>query len=407
MEFIVTLTDTSVILNDFEFYKKSKDLHFVIPQLVLEELDNNKDKGRGSAAYNARQFFKLVKENLKIVDGRAFMSLGKKTIHFETERAFYENNDGLLSEKAMLYGKLITRDISMYLAHRLAGGDAELLLEPEVKLGNNVATKKVGKEVIDSLYNNPKIDPPFKLTKDYYILQNKENTSHSCLAYKHKDKLRSVKRLDEHRLIGFTPRSSEQRLAYEVLTNKEIPIVSLYGAAGTSKTFISLVAGLEMALARKYDKVLIARPLASVGEELGYLPGNLDEKLGVWLAPFHDNLEVIKDLIYFSPDELYDKIDAVSISHIRGRSLNNVFVIIDEAQNSTPEMMKTIASRIGANSKLVVTGDPQQIDKKGLSENNNGLVHLLKAMKKNKFGMYLNLTKQERSEIADFAAKNL
>ena len=162
-----------------------------------------------------------------------------------------------------------------------------------------------------------------------------------------------------------------------------------------------------MALARKYDKVLIARPLASVGEELGYLPGNLDEKLGVWLSCYYDNLEVIKDLIYFSPDELYDKIDAVSISHIRGRSLNNVFVILDEAQNCSPEVMKTIVSRVGANSKLVVTGDPQQIDARGLSENNNGLVHLLKAMKKNKFGMYLNLTKQERSEIADFAAKHL
>ena len=400
--------DTCVILDNHEFYKGRKEKNFYVTFEVLQELDKNKGKS-GSTAYHSRRFFRFVRKNLKVEDGTCYARIPRtqKRVFFEKFTDAYENNDGIISTKALSGEKLITRDISMFIQHKIRGGEAELLIPEEVKLTSPKTQVSVPKELIDSLNDNGRFEPDFKMNHDFYILQNELNESHSALAWRDGHKLRSVKAMNSNRNIKFVPRSAEQRFAYEVLTNPKVDLVALYGKAGVSKTFLSLVAGLEMCQQRKYDEVLITRPVQSVGEDMGFLPGTSEEKWKPWLSPFYDNLKVIQVLSGVDYEQLLEKVDFISIPHIRGRSFKNSFIIVDELQNASSELVKTIISRCGEGCKVVCTGDLGQIDNPKLSKNHNGLLHLLKSMKKNKFGKYLHLTKCERGKLSEFAADNL
>lgn len=213
---------------------------------------------------------------------------------------------------------------------------------------------------------------------------------------------------------GIVPRNPEQHLALELLLNPEIPVVTLNGKAGTGKTLLALAVGLHMMLMEnRYTRMLVSRPIFPMGRDIGYLPGDLNEKLDPWMQPIYDNLEL---LISNSGrkgtkgyQELIDQgfITVEPLTYIRGRSIPHQYMIVDEAQNLTPHEMKTIVTRAGQDTKIVLTGDPHQIDNPYVNEGSNGLNTLVERFKKFALAGHVTLVHGERSPLADLAANVL
>jgi len=224
---------------------------------------------------------------------------------------------------------------------------------------------------------------------------------------------------------GIRPRNKEQNFALDVLLDERVPLVTLVGKAGTGKTLIAVAAGLQMVVEeRRYNRLLISRPVIPMGRDIGYLPGDLEEKLGPWMQPIYDNVEFLASIDRAGDsqprsnnnnnnarrssyiDYLFDEgiLEIEPLTYIRGRSIPNQFMIIDEAQNLTPHEVKTILTRVGDNTKIIFTGDPYQIDNPYVDTSSNGLVHLVNRFKKETLARHVTLFKGERSELAELAA---
>ena len=208
---------------------------------------------------------------------------------------------------------------------------------------------------------------------------------------------------------GIKPRNAQQTMAIELLFRKDIQLVTMIGKAGTGKTLLALAAGLmQTEDLRMYKKLLVARPIVPVGKDIGYLPGEKQEKLRPWMQPIYDNLEYLFNTK--KPGELdailagMGSIEVEALTYIRGRSIPDQFIIIDEAQNLTKHEAKTILTRVGEGSKIVFMGDPEQIDHAYLDENNNGLVYVLEKFKDESVAGHIKLVKGERSGLAQLAA---
>lgn len=213
---------------------------------------------------------------------------------------------------------------------------------------------------------------------------------------------------------GIKPRNREQHFALDALLDDRIKLVTLMGKAGTGKTLLALAAGLKRTLVdREYRRLVVARPTVSVGREIGFLPGTLEEKLDPWMQPIHDALELLSDLnmgheTRRTGDLLRSGAIVVeALSYIRGRSIANQFMIIDEAQNLTPLEVKTIVTRVGHGTKIVFTGDPYQIDNPYVDSSSNGFNHLVSKFRGQPLAAHIELQKGERSELAELAANLL
>jgi PhoH-like ATPase len=215
-------------------------------------------------------------------------------------------------------------------------------------------------------------------------------------------------------IAGVRALNHQQRMALELLLDEGVHLVTLIGIAGTGKTLLAIAAGLRQVLEDKiYNRVLISRPVVPLGKDIGYLPGAKNEKLSHWMQPLFDNLEYILS-VYKRPnmksaDQLINNriIELEALSYIRGRSLPGQYIIIDEAQNLSPHEIKTIVSRAGEGSKVVLTGDPYQIDSPYLDANSNGLSYLVEVFKGHEIYGHVTLLKSERSRLAELAAELL
>ena len=216
--------------------------------------------------------------------------------------------------------------------------------------------------------------------------------------------------------MGITPRNLEQRIALELLLDPELSLVSLMGQAGTGKTLLALVAGLHLTLKQhKYEKLLVARPIMPLGRDIGFLPGTAEEKLMPWMKPIFDNMRfVLRERK--EPGEAEKKlhdllksgiIEIEPLTFIRGRSIHGQFIIVDECQNLTPHQLKTIISRVGHDTKLVLTGDPYQIDNPYLDSRSNGLSYVADRFKNQRIAGHVRFTKSERSRLASIAVEIL
>jgi PhoH-like ATPase len=215
-------------------------------------------------------------------------------------------------------------------------------------------------------------------------------------------------------------RSKEQRMAYELLLDPTVELVTLVGQAGTGKTLLALAAGLEMVLHQKqYERLLVSRPIIPLGKDLGYMPGTKDEKLTLWMQPIFDNLTFLMggskrnndngESVRNKVEKLVadDTVELEALSYIRGRSIPRQYIVVDEAQNLTPHEVKTIISRAGEGTKIVLTGDPYQIDNPYLDSRSNGLTYSVERLKNQPLHGHVTLTKSERSTLAGIAAKYL
>jgi PhoH-like ATPase len=213
---------------------------------------------------------------------------------------------------------------------------------------------------------------------------------------------------------GIRPRNREQNFALDALLDERIRLVSLMGKAGTGKTLLALAAGLKRTVQdREFRRLVVARPTISMGKELGFLPGTLEEKLSPWMQPIHDALELLGDLNMGhenrkAGDLLRSGIIVVeALSYIRGRSIANQFVIVDEAQNLTPLEAKTILTRVGHGTKIILTGDPYQIDNPYVDASSNGFTYVVNRFRDQAISAHVELSRGERSELAEVAANIL
>jgi len=244
----------------------------------------------------------------------------------------------------------------------------------------------------------------------YYIIRN---SSRSILAYLDKE-MEILKKVDKNIIYGIKPRNAEQTFASDALTNSGIPLVSMTGKAGTGKTLLALASALHVR--KSYRQIFIARPIVPLSnKDIGFLPGDVQSKLEPYMQPLWDNLRVIQDQ-FSESDKQHQQINNMikeeklviePLSYIRGRSLQRIFFIVDEAQNLTPHEIKTIITRVGEGTKIVFTGDIYQIDHPYLDSQSNGLSYLIEHFKGQKLYAHVNLEKGERSELAELASNLL
>ncbi|MCU4176349.1 PhoH family protein [Carboxylicivirga sp. N1Y90] len=435
----IFILDTNVLLHDHKCIYNFQENDVIIPIVVLEELDKFK-KGNDLINFQAREFArdldklageKLFNEGIKLGSGlgKLFVTTGKPSPEVMKE-SFSENTADHRILAITLHVKskfprrqttLITKDINLRLKAKSLGLNSEDYENDKVKdidvLSHGVAIHEdFDKQLIEALYQHQGI-PVTEFPSDedlppnqYFVLRN---GNQSVLAF---NDVASglIKRVEKHSAYGIEPRNAEQTFSLDALLNPEIRLVSLSGKAGTGKTLLALAAALQQN--KMYSQILLARPIVPLAnKDLGFLPGDVNDKIGPYMQPLFDNLGVIKSRFKSSSKEI-NRLDEMlkneqllitPLAYIRGRSLSDAFFIVDEAQNLTPHEVKTIITRAGEGTKMIFTGDVQQIDSPYLDMTSNGLAYLTDKMRGQDIFAHINLVKGERSYLAELASNLL
>lgn len=440
----IYVIDTNVLLQDPRAIFKFDDNDIVIPSVVLEEIDAKK-RYMDEIGRNARYVSRLLdsfREKGKLHDGVSLDTGGSVRVELnhrsfsKLQDLFIEptNDNRILAvalniqeeEQKINSGRpviLVSKDALVRVKADVIGVAAQDFLSDRVvhEYSQSYAGFEeilVAAEVLKTFYSKGKIAFEKVFDENEYeqyphmfvIMRDLLNSSASALGKVSEDG-RWVERLvyDDETVWGIRPRNAQQRMAMELLLRKDIPLVTMTGKAGTGKTLLSLAAGLlQSEDEHHYKKLLVARPIVPMGKDIGYLPGEKEEKLRPWMQPIYDNLEYLFNTKH--PGDL-DKILAgmgsiqvEALTYIRGRSIPEQFIIIDEAQNLTKHEVKTILTRVGEGSKIVMMGDPHQIDHPYLDESNNGLTYVTEMFKDQKVSGHIRLEKGERSALAQMAA---
>lgn len=419
--------DTNVIFTDPKCIYKFEDNEVHIPLIVIEELDRHK-KGQSEKARNARQFSRDVdalRAQGDLADG-VDLPTGGKLFITTVEKGevplgmdLQINDDLILYTAQQLKAIVVTKDLNVRLKADAVGIPAEdykagkIVLSKDLNSGHSVI--RLTEEELDEFRAEGFISySEGTAPNEYYIMKADNNDKNSALGRYSPARGGIVKLISmKSGVWGIHPKNAEQRFAVDALLNDEIKLVSLVGKAGTGKTLMAVACGLEKTLGeKKYDRMLISRPVIPMGKDLGYLPGDINEKLNPWMQPIFDNL----DFLFGSHGGMNNTwqplveqgmIKVEALTYIRGRSIPNQYMIVDESQNLSPHEVKTIVTRIGEGTKLVLTGDTEQIDSAYLDQINNGLTYCIDRMKMEDIVAHIELTKGERSKLAEIATKNM
>jgi PhoH-like ATPase len=426
--------DTNVLLHNPNAIYSFAEHTVIIPFTVIEELDKFKtssDKKGVHARQILRELDQLYKKGA-LKAGAKMKNGGMLRILFSPTQAphpdlDWSRNDNHIVGIAWTLKKegqhvfFISKDINARIKAEVLGVQSE---DYEKQLVEYDQLYKGWREVtvtdaeIDALYKERKVATKLTLHENEYALLKGE-TKTALSQYEGEKKMFFLVNGDLE-AMGLRPLNLEQRFAFDLLLNDDIKLVTLVGQAGTGKTLLALACALQKVIGRnpRYQKLLVARPIVPLGKDIGYLPGTKDQKLNFWMQPVFDNLGFLlqkeegergfgkaKDRIEALMDA--DLLEIEAITYIRGRSIPNQFIIIDEAQNLTPHEIKTIVSRAGKGTKIVLTGDPEQIDTPYLDANSNGLTYTAERLKGQRLVGHMLLSKSERSEIATLAAELL
>ncbi|HAH38098.1 MAG TPA: PhoH family protein [Algoriphagus sp.] len=433
----IFVLDTSVILYAHNSIMNFAEHDVVIPITVLEELDQFK-KGNDTKNFEAREFIRLLDKlsqdhmihEWTPLNGKTkgnFRVLMNPENKLNANVIFGEEKNDHKILNAALYLKeheknrkviLVSKDINLRLKAKSLEIHAEDYETGKIKNINEL--ENTGKYMLDDvdpaainkLYESGYIDAKTVLgtrkrkANAYYILRSDKN---SVLAYYNPEE-NILERVDKKLAYNIKPKNAEQTFALDAITNPNIRLVSIQGVAGTGKTLLALAGALEQR--RDYKQIFLARPIVPLSnKDIGYLPGDIKSKLNPYMEPLWDNLKFIQNQ-YKETDKEFQKITELvnqeklviqPLAYIRGRSLSNIFFIVDEAQNLTPHEIKTIISRAGENTKIVFTGDVHQIDTPYLDSQSNGLSYLIDRVKDHPLYAHIKLEKGERSELANLA----
>jgi len=425
--------DTNVFIHRPEAIFSFRDNEIVIPLWVLEELDNLK-KERDERGRNARETIRLLDEVSRHGDLREGVRLENgSTLRVELGRydspenvpanlAGSKNDNKIL---ATAYGLqragrrvfFVSKDISARLKATALGIKAVDYEKQKVNiqtLYRGFVEQDASHETLKALRADGYVASHTRLAPNEFVVLKESKSEDTTLARFDGKKGRLELVGDIHSVSAIKPLNIQQHMALKLLLDDSVSLITLVGKAGTGKTLLALAAGLKKVLIEeRFSRVLVARPVIPMGRDIGYLPGAKTEKLSHWMQPVFDNLEYIlgadKKLRDMSIDSLISRrlIEIEALTYIRGRSLPNQFIIIDEAQNLSPHEVKTIVSRAGTGTKVVLTGDPYQIDSPYLDSNSNGLTYLVEAFKGQEMFGHVTLERSERSPLAELAAELL
>lgn len=421
--------DANVLLHDPESITKFPESDVVIPVTVLEELDKMKrlpsDLGKNSRAVFRfiDSLTKLGKGNLHkgvILDNGSSVriQLEIKT-DFSSNLSLAVNDNKIIMAAYFLFERgdkvvFVSKDLAARIkaeAIGLQSQDYENLKFSYKAMYRGIRKMDLDKHSIDEFYKDGAISLKDSFRPNEYVVMT--SPEHSSAVGKYNPAKQQVEPLlKTTTLWGIKPRNVEQKCAVDALLRDEIKLVTLIGQAGTGKTLLALACGLRKVFDEGvYSRILVSRPIMPLGRDIGYLPGTKEEKLFNWMQPIYDNLEFLcessnaeqtaETLRWVMESR---KVEMEAVTYIRGRSLPKMYLIIDEAQNLTPHEIKTIISRAGEDTKVILTGDPTQIDNPYLDQDSNGLSYAVGKFSDHKIYAHIFLEKTERSELAALAA---
>ena len=435
----IFVVDTNVLLHDPRAIFSFQDNDVIIPIVVIEELDKFK-KGIDEMGRNARQVSRILdtyRQKGKLSQGVQLEEGGTLRVelnhqspqHLPVELIASKADNRILATALNLCHTsknipvvLVTKDTNLRIKADALGLKAEDYETDTVtidELYSGEVEITVSRDQIDSFYASGSLAPPdgsVLFSNQFVLLKNSANPGQTALSRYSRQKQALVPiQHAKHGIWGISARNKQQQFALDLLLNDDIRLVSLVGKAGTGKTLLALAAGLERTIeTRTFARLVVSRPVFPLGKDIGFLPGDIEEKLKPWMQPIRDNLDFLmgssasvtrgkgrKDL-----QSLFDlgMIEVEPLTYIRGRSMPNQFLIVDEAQNLTPHEIKTIITRAGEGTKIVLTGDPYQIDNPYIDSSSNGLSFVVERFKEESIAGHITLVKGERSDLAELAA---
>jgi PhoH-like ATPase len=435
------ILDTNVLLHDPRSIFGFGDNNVVVPIVVIEEIDNFK-RDLSSLGRNARQVSRYLDEFRllgKLGDG---VSLGPergtiRVVISDRKLGKEVTTDGHAVDNLILATALdlrdrekvpavfVTKDTNLRIRADALGLHAEDYDVEEVNLDTlwtGVDEVDVDAAQVNEFYTTgavpvePTAEPP--PPNEFVVLRDRANPQHSAVGKYSATRQAYVPliKMPKEGVWGIRPRNKEQSFAMDLLLNDEVRLVTIVGKAGTGKTLLAIAAGLQKTMEESvYQKLLVSRPIFPLGRDIGYLPGDVEDKLNPWMQPIFDNVEYLMNLSRSDKKngrgyhELIDLgiMEIEPLTYIRGRSIPNQFIIVDEAQNLTPHEVKTIITRVGDGTKIVLTGDPYQIDNPYVDATNNGLIHVANRFKTERLAGHVTMSKGERSPLAEIAANLL
>jgi len=433
----IYVLDTSVYLTNAECIYAFKNNDIYVPLKVFEEIDKHK-KRQDAVGAQARKIIRIWDElrSRGSIDAGVRLRKGHGIIKSVSSHGITKDlptdldvrvPDHLIIATALKFHKqedrkviLVSRDINMRVIADAVGVTSEDFQNNQVvdnseSIFEGYATVLVDDQVIDRFYEKQSVylDDKNLYSNQYVMMVSNANEKKTALG-RYVSQVMPVRQLhtSKQKVWGIKPRNKEQQFLMDALMDPNIQIVTAIGKAGSGKTICAIAAGLEQTIdetKQEYTRVIVSRPVQPLGKDIGFLPGTLEEKMSPWLMPIQDNLQFLMGNDKITLDIYMQKgtIEIEALTYIRGRSISNAFIIIDEAQNLTTHELKTIITRVGEGTKIVLTGDVEQIDNVYIDATSNGLTHAVEKFKKFDLAAHVTLHKGERSKVATFAAKNL
>jgi PhoH-like ATPase len=434
------ILDTNVLLYDPHALYRFEDNNIIIPITVIEEIDRFK-KDMNETGRNARHISRLVDQLRKdgsLTKGIALENGGTVRVEIYEEKVLKRlppelrvdrGDNRILAVAVDLLerdGKnpviLVTKDTNLRIKADALGLVAEDYESDKVdieELYPGYVEMEVDPLIIDRVHGQGFAEAEGEFYPNQFVnLKDQLNPSHSaiCRFDASQRRLVPLKKAGKEGVWSIHPRNREQSFALDALLDDNVKLVTLVGKAGTGKTLLAIAAGLhKVAEENVYNRLLVSRPVFPMGKDLGFLPGDIEEKLTPWMQPIFDNVELL--LSGHEAEKRHSKgykelmamgiLDIEPLTYIRGRSIPNQYMIVDEAQNLTPHEIKTIITRAGEGTKIVLTGDPYQIDNPYVDASSNGLTYVVERFKEQAIAGHITMTKGERSELAELAANLL
>jgi PhoH-like ATPase len=448
----IYVLDTSVCLSDSNCIFDYDNNDIVIPLKVLEEIDGHK-KRQDAVGVQARSAIRLFDElrekgslqkGVRLGKGKGILRVAPHGVSGLPDDLNCEHNDHIIISTALAESStqdkrkvvLVSRDINMRVIADSIGVLSEdynknQAIREESDLYSGFAKHLVDEQMVDQFYSGESVfiekeDKAGLLPNQFIMLVSNTNEKKTAIC-RFMGYMWPLQKVQDYKqgLWGVRARNKEQAFALDLLMDPKVQIVSLIGKAGSGKTLLAIAAGLEQVVSKKtvmskafkdkgvldgiYRRLIVSRPVQPMGKDIGFLPGTMEDKMKPWLAPIEDNLKFLTGDDNSSLEMYMEKgiIEMEALTYIRGRSIANSFIIVDEAQNLSRHEVKTILTRAGEGTKIVLTGDIEQIDNIYINETSSGLVHAVERLKKFDIAGHITLRKGERSKLATVAAKNL
>jgi len=434
----ILVLDTNVLLTDSNAISNFENADIAIPLKVLDEIDKHK-KRQDSVGMHARSIIRKLDElrekgnlfeGIDVDAGKLYVK-GYDPFKLPDDLDIENPDNQIIATALSLKAEdknnnvvLISRDINMRVKCDALGIECEdysndQVVEDIEGLYTGLQEILVDDQIVDSVYKEEGVflDPDeFSLEPNQFVMLISNSNDKKSALVRFTNYETRVQKVDSFKkgIWGVRPKNKEQNFALDLLTDPDIPLVTIIGKAGSGKTLMALACGLqqcfgETANDRRYSRVIVTKPVEPVGKDIGFLPGTMEEKMMPWVAPIQDNLKNLMGNDKVTLDMYMDegKIEVEAMTFIRGRSISNAFIIIDEAQNMTKHEIKTVLTRVGEGTKIVLTGDIEQIDNVYLDETSNGLTYVIDRFKDQACAGHITLVKGERSKIATLAARLL